>query len=378
MSKYINIAIILTVFLSAFFTSSPTVTANETQDKRDNIKAEIVNVLNEEYRFIPGTEIEAFHQTLKVEILEGPDAGEVVEVESDFYEFNRGDRLFLTTLNKTEKGTQYTVNEPDRRLSLFILFTLFTIAVLLLGLKKGIRSLLGLVASFGVIIFLLLPKLLEGAPPVPTAIIFASVIAALAMYITHGFNRVTHSAFLGTTITLTFIGLLSYVSISAAKLSGFSSHEALYLNLQTGGLLDISGLLLGAMIIGVLGILDDVSITQSATVRELYKTDPKLSFKKNYNRALSVGKEHMVSLVNTLALAYAGASLPLLLLFYQSEKGFIELINMEIFATEIIRTMVGSIGFIMAIPITTLFASLMLRPKRDNKKTNQNRKGPHF
>ncbi|MGM0482750.1 MAG: YibE/F family protein [Patescibacteria group bacterium] len=378
MSKYLNITVLLAVFFFVTLFSPVEVIAKEGKDDQDNIKAKIVDVINEEYRFIPGTEIEAFHQTLRVKVLEGADAGEVVEVESDFYEFSRGDRLFLTALNETEEGTQYTVNEPDRRFPLLLLLSLFIIAVLLLSLKKGIRSLLGLFASFAVIIFFLLPKLLEGSSPVPTTIIFASVIMALAMYITHGFNRVTHSAFLGTTITLAFIGLLSYVSISAAKLSGFSSHEALYLNLQTGGLLDISGLLLGAMIIGVLGILDDVSITQSATVRELYKTDPKLSFKKNYNRALSVGKEHMVSLVNTLALAYAGASLPLLLLFYQSEKGFIELINMEIFATEIIRTMVGSIGFIMAIPITTLFASLMLRPKRDNKKTNQNRKGAHF
>ncbi len=134
-------------------------------------------------------------------------------------------------------------------------------------------------------------------------------------------------------------------------------------------MLDLSGLLLGAIIIGILGILDDISITQSATVRELYNANPNLSVKDVYNRAFSVGKEHMVSLVNTLTLAYAGAALPLLLLFSQSEEDIFLLINKEIFATEITRTLIGSIGLILAVPITTILASIMLS-KESNKKNN--------
>ncbi len=189
------------------------------------------------------------------------------------------------------------------------------------------------------------------------------------MYITHGFNRITHAAFLGTIVTVAFVGFLAYLGVTMGHLSGFASHEALYLDLQTGGLLDISGLLLAAIIVGILGVLDDVSITQAATVRELRKAAPQLSRLEIYRRALAVGKEHIVSLVNTIALAYAGAALPLLLLLSQREESLLYLMNLEIFATEIIRTLAGSIGLIAAVPITTALAVLLLnsRTKEDEK-----------
>ena len=358
----LSVPALLFVFLFSPTSSLHALTHSETEEK--NVRAEVVEVLEEDYRFIPGTGIEAFHQNLKVKILEGARQGETVEIESQFYKFTEGDRVFLNILQGFDDEPIYTVNEPDRLFPIFFLFALFVLAILSFGFWKGLRSILSLGLSFAIIIFLLLPKLLEGASPVPTTIIFASLILALAMYITHGFNRVTHSAFFGTTLTLIFVGLLSLLSVSAGKLSGLSSHEALYLNLQTGGLLDISGLLLGAIIIGILGILDDVSITQSATVRELYRANPRLGVKDVYRRALSVGKEHIVSLVNTLALAYAGVALPLLLLFSQSNESFLTLINMEIFATEITRILVGSIGLIMAVPITTAFAAFLLRPEK--------------
>ncbi len=363
--KYIFIFVLFILVGFVHFSEYvPLAEANNTEDTR-NIRAEVVDILEEGHRFIPGTNIEAFHQTLEVEILEGAMRGEILVIDSDFHKFDRGDRLFLDVYEDFEGEYHYVVSEPDRLFPLLLIFALFVAAILSFGFWKGVRSILSLGISFAIIIFILLPRLLDGASPVPTIIVFASLILALAMYITHGFNRVTHSAFFGTAVTLLFVGLLSYLSVSMIKLSGFSSHEALYLNLQTGGLLDISGLLLGAIIIGILGILDDVSITQSATVRELYRADPGFGKKEVFRRALSVGKEHIVSLVNTLALAYAGASLPLLLLFSQSQEGFLTLINMEIFATEITRTLVGSIGLIMAVPVTTLFAAIMLKPKND-------------
>lgn len=358
--KFCGLVLILLTFI--IIPNTKNTHALETSSEH-NIKAEVLNILNEGYQFIPGTEIETFHQTLEVKILEGEMEGKKVELESEFYKLKEKDKIFINVLKEGEDQYRYILDQPDRRLPLLVLFSIFTGTILFFGLWKGFRSLLSLGISFVIILFFLLPKLLEGASPVPTTIFFASLIVALAMYITHGFNKVTHAAFLGTSITLVFVGLLSYFTVSINKLSGFASHEALYLSLQTGGLLDISGLLLGAIIIGILGILDDVSITQSATVRELYRANSKLKIKDVYYRAFSVGREHMVSLVNTLALAYAGASLPLLLLLSKSEENLFILINSEIFATEITRTLVGSIGLILAIPITTILATLFLKPK---------------
>lgn len=145
-----------------------------------------------------------------------------------------------------------------------------------------------------------------------------------------------------------------------AKLSGFGSDEAVYLNFNTHGSLDFAGLLLGGIIIGTLGVLDDIAITQTAVVRELLHTDGNLTKKDIYRKALNVGREHVGALVNTLALAYTGASLPLVLLLSQSTMPALFLINSEVFATEIIRTVVGSIGLIMTVPITTALAVLYL------------------
>ncbi len=357
--KKLKILFLLGILL---FTTAPIISiAQSPETNENNIEAEVVSVLEEGYEFIPGTQIEAFNQTLEVKILEGEQIGVITEVQSQFYNFKAGDHLFLDIRENFNEEFDYIVNQPDRKLPLFFLFIFFVAVILSFSFWKGLRSLLSLGISFFIILFFLLPKLLTGASPIITAVLYASLIVALAMYITHGFNRVTHSAFLGTTITLIFVSFLSYVAVLFGKLSGFASHEALYLNLQTGGLLDISGLLLAAIIIGILGILDDVSITQSATVRELYRVNPNLSVKEVYKRALLVGREHVVSLVNTLALAYAGASLPLLLLFSQSDENFLSLINMEIFATEITRTLVGSTGLILAVPLSTIFASFLLK-----------------
>ncbi|MFP4539657.1 MAG: YibE/F family protein [Candidatus Paceibacterota bacterium] len=339
----------------------------QVQASEEPVKAEVTKIIDEGHRFIPGTNIETSYQKIEVEILEGKEKGEKTQVDNESYSLSKGDLIFLEAIEESEGEYRYVFDQPDRTIPLLFLSLFFVAVILFFSFWKGIRSILSLVISLAIILFLLLPKLLEGAPPVSTSILFASLIVASAMYITHGFNRVTHAAFLGTVITLIFTGLLSYLSVTTGKLSGLSSDEALFLNLETGGLLDMSGLLLGAIIIGILGILDDVSITQAATIRELYRVNPKLDIKTAYQRAHSVGREHIVSLINTLVLAYAGASLPLLLLVTQSQQGFLNLINMEIFATEITRTLVGSIGLIMAVPITTIIAAFLLK----NRNTDQ-------
>jgi uncharacterized membrane protein len=155
--------------------------------------------------------------------------------------------------------------------------------------------------------------------------------------------------------------LFAIYSVGITKLSGFGTDETVYLNFTTSGSLDFVGLLLGAMIIGILGVLDDIAVTQAAVVSELYDSNPNLTWQEVYKKGIRVGKEHVSALVNTLVLAYTGVALPLLLYFYLSPAGFAPILNMEIISTEIVRIIVGSVGLIMTVPIVTILAAFYLK-----------------
>lgn len=333
------------------------------QQEQGTLSAVVERVVSSEERIIPGTEVSTDYQVIEAKILEGEKTGEIVTIENDFLQLKEGERFFMSCL-KTADGIEiYSVYEPDRRKALYFFIALFVLAVFALGKSQGLRSLLSLAGSFFIILYFLLPRILNGAPPVLTSIIFSVFILIFAIYVTHGFNKKSSSAVLGTISSVVFTGILAYFAIDLVRLSGFVTDEAVYLNFATGGYINFSGLLLGAIIIGTLGILDDIAITQAACVKEFYKTDPSLSRKDVYKKALVVGRDHVGALVNTLALAYAGAAMPLLLLFYGTETSYLTILNREVFATEIIRTVIGSIGLVLAVPITTLFAVWMLVKK---------------
>ena len=354
----ISIAFIVIIFFPIFSNAQGTLI----QDKVEIIKARVVEVLNQETRDVLGTDVQSVYQTIKVEILEGNKKGEIIIIENDFLVLKKGDRFFLRhSIDGLDGREMYSVRDIDRRASILFFIILFIVVVLIFSGKQGIRSLIGLAGSFFVILYLLVPSLLKGYPPVLTSIVIASIILFFAIYFTHGFNRVSTVAFSGTVIAVMFTGLLAYLGVVFAHLTGFASDESVYLNFNTRGTLDFAGLLLGGIMIGVLGVLDDIAVTQSAVVSELYGSASHLSKKEVYTKALRVGKEHVGALVNTLALAYTGASLPLILLFSISDSSLSSIINQEIFATEIIRTIVGSIGLILTVPITTLLAVHFLK-----------------
>ncbi len=332
------------------------------QDEVEIVKAKVLEVLSQEKKDVPGTDVQSIYQTIKVEIFEGNKKGEVITIENDFLVLKKGDRFFLRhNIDGMDGRETYFVRDLDRRGVMIGFITLFIAVVILFSGKQGLRSIISLVGSFFVILYVLVPSLIKGSPPVPTSITIATVILFLAIFLTHGFNRESIVAFLGTTTAVILTGILAYLGVTLAHLTGFVSDEAVYLNFNTRGTLDFAGLLLGGIMIGVLGVLDDIAITQSAVVSELYKSASHLSRKEIYKKAIRVGKEHVGALVNTLALAYTGASLPLLLLFSTSDSSISSIINQEIFATEIIRTVVGSIGLILTVPITTLLAIYMLK-----------------
>lgn len=357
--KMVLIAIIFSLFTQISF-------AQEVyQDFRGTLRAKVVEIVLEEQRNVPGTDTVTQFQTIKAEILEGEKRGDIVIVENDYLKLEKGDSFFLNYLVTIDGDELYSVSEPDRRNGLYILIGLFVASVLIFGGWQGLRSLLSLFGSLFIIVYLLLPNILKGYSPLVIAIGLSIVIVALTMYLTHGFNRRTHSAFLGTVISILITGLLATYAVSMTHLSGFSSDEVIYLNLDTKGMLDFSKLLLGAIIIGALGVLDDITITQATVVEEIKNTDVNLSRTEVYKKALRVGREHVGALVNTLALAYAGASLPLLLLFYNSPEATSMILNREIFAVEVVRTIVGSIGLILAVPLTTAISTFALVSSRE-------------
>lgn len=335
------------------------------QEVYDEYKAtwrgEVQKVLDEEMRTIPGTDAENIYQQLYIEILDGPRAGEMLTIENDYLQLEEGDKFYFNYLQYITGEEVYSVVNIDRRDSLIFFAFLFVFAVVAFGGWQGVRSLLALVASFGAIFLVLLPGLLQGWNPLLLSFIVASIILFGAIFFTHGFNRESLVAYGGTMTAVLLTSFLAIVAVDMSDLSGFIGDESTYLNLNTNGTLNFTGLLLGAIIIGVLGVLDDVAVTQAAVVSELWSSNRTMGRREVYKRALRVGKEHVGALVNTLILAYTGVSLPLLLYFHQSPLSFGSLINAELFATEIIRTIVGSIGLIMTVPIVTALAVYFLK-----------------
>jgi uncharacterized membrane protein len=357
--KIILICILLTIVLSAesFFAFGQEI-HNEYQA---TWKGKVIEILEQEMRLIPGTDTEHIFQSIRAEILEGPRKGEIITFDNDYLELKEGNKFYFNYLIYPDGTEVYAVVNMDRQSSLFFLFALFVLAVVVFGGWQGVRSLMALAGSFFAIFYILMPGLLNGWNPLFASFLVAAGILFAAIFFTHGFNRESAVAYGGTMIAVLLTGLFAILAVSLTNLTGFAMEESVYLNFNTGGRLDFTGLLLGAIIIGALGVLDDIAVTQAAVVSELYNSNSSLGRKDVYKRALRVGREHVGALVNTLVLAYTGASLPLLLYFYLGNADIGATINSEIFATEIVRTIVGSIGLILTVPIVTLLAVFFLK-----------------
>lgn len=330
-------------------------------DYQGTWKGRVADVLEEETRAIPGTGTESVYQKLYVEIVDGPHDGEFVTIDSDTFTLRAGDQFYFNYYQYADGSDAYGIVHIDRQGALWTLLGLFILAVVVFGGWQGVRSLVALGGSFAILLFVLMPGLLNGWNPLLASFLVAGGILFAAIFFTHGFNRESAVAYGGTMLSVVLTGVFAFFAVHATKLTGFAAEEAVYLNFNTGGSLDFVGLLLGAIIIGVLGVLDDIAVTQAAVVTELFSSNPDMTRREVYMRALRVGHEHVGALVNTLVLAYTGASLPLLLYAYMSPTGFGATVNSEIFATEIVRAIVGSVGLILTVPIVTLLAVWYLK-----------------
>lgn len=270
--------------------------------------------------------------------------------------------IVLGSYNLSQQPVFYIV-DFDRTNGLLILTAVFVIVTLLVGKKHGIFSILSMVFSFFVIAKFIIPNILLGSDPIFIALLGGLFISPVAFYLSHGFSMKTTVALAGTFAALILTGILSVIFVNLTKLSGVSSDEAMYVQSFVNQNINLKSLLLAGMIIGLFGILDDITISQAAIVDKLIKANSKMEFSELFLHAMDVGKDHIASLVNTLMLVYGGASLPLFLLFYNSNVSFAQAVNSETIATEVVRTLVGSIGLIASVPLTTFLACILLKKK---------------
>lgn len=355
--------ILLIIILSIFFIPNMSLAQHGYQE--EIYKAKVLEILDVYENPEPLLYDESTVQVISVKILNKEREGEILEFNNDYIKLKEGQRFFLGVQSFDEENI-FRVVERDRTMQMAFFGIIFVLIIVIFGRMQGLRSVISLLGSVLIISYVLIPSILGGASPILVSLIVATLILSVAIFFTHGFKRESLSAFIGTIISVIITIILSFVAVKVLGFNGLGTDESWYLKDMVDGI-NFSGLLLGGIILGVLGVLDDIAVTQVAVVRELYYTDPLIKKSTLYKKALRVGQEHVGALVNTLALAYAGAGLPLLMLFAISPYPIEVLMSQEIFAAEFIRTIVGSIGLVLTVPITTAIAVYMLEKYRGQK-----------
>jgi uncharacterized membrane protein len=275
--------------------------------------------------------------------------------------FRAGQRVQLAVLEQPGQPPYYNIRDLERTRPMLLLVALFVVAVVAFGRWQGVRSLLGLGLSFAVIVGFVVPAILRGRSPVPVALVGAMAIMLVSLYLAHGPGRKTTAAAVGTALALGLTAALAAAFVGVAALTGLASEDALNASFAVGGL-SLRGLLLAGIILGGLGVLDDVTVSQASLVFELRRADPAAGIGELVRGALAVGRDHVAATVNTLFLAYVGASLPLLVLFVTSGDAFGTVATAEAVAVEVVRTLCGSVGLIAAVPLTTVLAAALAPP----------------
>ncbi|MBO4253336.1 YibE/F family protein [Streptomyces griseorubiginosus] len=283
-------------------------------------------------------------------------------------QLHQGEKVVAAYEPSAPRDLQYSVADVNRRFPMALLAGIFALAVVIVGRLRGVMALVALAISFLILNFFILPAILQGSNPLLVAVIGSSAIMLIALYACHGLSARTSVAVLGTLISLVLIGFLGSLFIGWAALTGNTDdNTGLIHGLYPS--IDMSGLLLAGVIIGSLGVLDDVTVTQTSAVWELHEANPSTGWRGLYRAGIRIGRDHIASVVNTLVLAYAGAALPLLLLFSIAQSSVGTVANSELVAEEIVRTLVGSIGLVASVPVTTLLAALVVSADRPSRET---------
>lgn len=331
----------------------------------DMYKAEVFEII-EEGTVALGDRTQSY-QVLRVEVLEGPYKGLITEIDygkrqirPEGSPLEPGDRL-IVSINQAPDGSvnSYFIDFVRTKplLWLLVAFVLFSVLV---GGWQGARGLLGLFVSLVVILVYIIPSILDGKDPIAVTLIGGFFLLGISLYLIYGWALKTHAAVIALFFTLAFTGLMINFFVDLTRLTGFGDEDILFVIQQVDININMRGLVLAGMLIGAMGALDDLVITQVSVVLELHEADSELGTRSLYTRAMRVGQDHISAMINTLFMAYAGAALPTLILFSLSGQGFVDLINLEFVAEEVVRILAGSLGLISAAPISTWIASLMI------------------
>lgn len=362
--------IIFSFFLFFPFLAFGQTFSEEQAQTSEMFEARVLRILEErEIQREDGTF--TIQQNILLEGLRGEWKGEEVYYEGisvidvlDANVYEEGDKVLVLKSENSEGETYFYLMDFVRRNALYLLLFLFCLVTILVGKVKGFKALLGLAVSFLIIIKMILPGILGGGNPLVWGAAGSFFILLFLIYLTEGWNQKSHIAMVSIFFSLLAVIILSWLFSGWAHLSGYAQEETMFLIGIGNNIIDFKGLVLAGMLIGAIGVLDDVVVNQIETVQQMKKANPFLSPQKIYEMAHQVGKTHMGAIVNTLFLTYAGASLPLLLLFVVREEPFLtfsQILNHEMIATELIRTLVGSIGVALSMPLSTFLASRILK-----------------
>lgn len=340
-----------------------TAASGEAAGETETLPARVIQIL-EEGTVDLGDGMTQPYQRVLVRVEGGSLAGDEIEVEEGTINvinqerlFSVGDRVYLERVVGPD-GDRFYISDFIRTGRLLWIGALFVGLVLLVGRGRGLRSLLGTIFSLAVIFGFVLPQIMAGRNPVLVSIVGSVALLAVSTYLVYGFTPKAHAAVSGMILSLALTGLLAWLFVGWTHLTGLSE-EGAFLVYELGPAIDLSGLILGGIIIGSLGVLDDICIGQASATFELVNANPDLRWRELLRRGLNIGRDHIAAMVNTLLLAYVGASMPLMLAFMIYQEPIWRRINREQIAEEIVRTLVGSMGLVLAVPLTGLIASLL-------------------
>lgn len=338
----------------------------------ETVQARVLNIQEEGTTTVGKNE--QSYQIVEIEILEG----ELIhrhlflefgknQIMPKEYLLEQGQKILVTTVENQMEGkpNAYFVDFVRGHILIW-LFLAFALVAFLIGSWTGLRSLMGIILSIAVILLFIIPQIAKGENPVFISIIGSAVFLSVSLYVVYGWKPMTHCAVLSMIIALIITGIISIVATTAARLTGFGNENAMFLIQQSEVPIDMRGILLAGIIIGSLGVLDDLVVGQSSAVFQLHRANPAMSFSDLARSATTIGRDHAAASVNTLVLAYAGEALPMLLLFSITRVNLSMAVNISFIAEEIVRALAGTIGLFLSIPIATWTACLWVKYKKKN------------
>jgi len=311
------------------------------------------------------------YQKLQIQFLDGPDNGKTITINyGDLVQIRPGQEVaagqtVVVLDSSVQNKTTYQIVDNYRLNNLYPIAGLFLLVVFIVIRLKGVGSIIGLGISLAIIIFFVIPQILAGQDPLLASIVGSLFIMVATMYLAHGFSQKTNIAIIATSLSLVLTGVLSYLAVHFTFLTGLGSEEAASLQFGQTGNINFQGLLLGGIIIGSLGVLEDITTGVAASIQELTRANNRMKFRELIGSGMRIGGEHIAALVNTLVLAYAGVGLPIFLfvVLNPSHQPLWYIINSEYIMEEIVRTLAGSIGLILAVPLTAIFSAWAFHQK---------------